>query len=159
MVVYKECISLLWHAQPHRGSGRNTRESPEGRIQLWGLSFGIFLTSNIKIWRTRLRRCQGGLHLSSCVGLVDNNKKREYDHPCLEEMTMQVEERVPRRGWNPSIKSSVSTSQSWPLRVNTGSKSIKLCKTKSQDSYQYMIWGCWLKSEPVPLWLHVRGRD
>lgn len=69
IVVYKECISLLWHAQPHGGSGRNTRESPEGRIQLWGLSFGIFLTSDTKIWWTRLRRCQGCLHLSSYIGM------------------------------------------------------------------------------------------
>lgn len=158
MVVYKECISLLWHAQPHRGSGRNTRESPEGRIQLWGLSFGIFLTSNIKIWRTRLRRCQGGLHLSSCVGLVNNNKKARIwsslsggnGHASCRTSASQ--------GLKPKHQ-EFSTSQSWPLRVNTGSKSIKLCKTKSQDSYQYMIWGCWLKSEPVPLWLHVRGRD
>lgn len=32
--VYKECISLLWHAQPHEGSGRNTWESSAGLVQL-----------------------------------------------------------------------------------------------------------------------------
>lgn len=71
---------------------------------------------------------------------------------------MQVEEQVPRRGSNPSIKSSVPA-KAGPCEQTRVPKGIKLCKTKSQDSYQYMIWGCWLKSEPVPLWLNVRGRD